>query len=125
MAYSRILRRLREKKTNYNKRSRMLMGRRDFVTVQITNENTHVQVHKPEMAGDRVVASADPHPRGPPPRGRIRLPFAPLRPGASPAPAGAGLASVLPGPRRGITMHVQSPHPERRHRAPRSGSPRR
>ena len=58
MAYSKILRRLREKKTNYNKRGRMLMGRRDFVTVQITNENTQVQVHKPEMAGDRVVASA-------------------------------------------------------------------
>ena len=58
MAYSRILRRLREKKTNYRKRSRMLMGRRDFVTVQITNENTQVQIHKPEMAGDLVVASA-------------------------------------------------------------------
>ena len=58
MAYSRILRRLRENKTNYRKRSRMLMGRRDYVTVQITNENTQVQVHKPEMAGDLVVASA-------------------------------------------------------------------
>ncbi len=58
MAHSRILRRLREQKTNYKKRSGMLMGRRDFVTVQITNENTQVQVHTPEMAGDKTVASA-------------------------------------------------------------------
>jgi large subunit ribosomal protein L18 len=36
----------------------MLMSRRDFVTVQISNENTLVQIHKPELAGDKVVASA-------------------------------------------------------------------
>ena len=58
MAYSKILRRLREKKTNYKKRSGMLMGHRDFITVQITNKNTHVQIHTPEMTGDKVVASA-------------------------------------------------------------------
>lgn len=58
MAYSTILRRLREEKTNYKKRKLMLMGRRDFVTVQISNENTLVQVHKPELSGDKVVASA-------------------------------------------------------------------
>lgn len=58
MAYSRILRRLREEKTNYKKRGTMLMGRRDFITVNITNENTQVQVLKPGMAGDTVVASA-------------------------------------------------------------------
>ena len=34
------------------------MGRRDFVTVQISNENTLVQIHKPEMAGDKVLSSA-------------------------------------------------------------------
>lgn len=34
------------------------MGRRDFVTVQISSENTLVQIHKPEMAGDKVLASA-------------------------------------------------------------------
>ena len=53
-----ILRRLREEKTNYKKRKLMLMGRADFVTVQITNENTLVQVHKPQFTGDKVVASA-------------------------------------------------------------------
>jgi len=34
------------------------MGKRDFVTVQISNENTQVQIHKPEMAGDKIIASA-------------------------------------------------------------------
>ncbi len=36
----------------------MLMGKRDFATVQISNENTLVQIHKPEMAGDKIIASA-------------------------------------------------------------------
>lgn len=58
MAYSTILRRLREEKTNYKKRKLVLMSRRDFVTVQISNENTLVQIHKPELTGDKVVASA-------------------------------------------------------------------
>jgi len=36
----------------------MLMGKRNFVTVQISNENTQVQIHKPELSGDKVIASA-------------------------------------------------------------------
>ena len=36
----------------------MLMGHKDFVTVQISNENTQVQIHKPELAGDKVISSA-------------------------------------------------------------------
>lgn len=58
MAYSKILRRLREEKTNYKKRGTMLMGKRDFITVNITNENTQVQILKPDMKGDKVVSSA-------------------------------------------------------------------
>ena len=58
MAYSKILRRLREEKTNYKKRGTMLMGKRDFITVNITNENTQVQILKPNMTGDMVVSSA-------------------------------------------------------------------
>ena len=58
MAYSKILRRLREEKTNYKKRGTMLMGKRDFITVNISNENTQVQILKPEISGDRVIASA-------------------------------------------------------------------
>lgn len=58
MAYSRILRRLREEKTNYRKRRTMLMGRRDFATVVVSNQNTLVQVLRPDMAGDAVLVSA-------------------------------------------------------------------
>ena len=58
MAYSKILRRLREQKTNYKKRSTMLVGRRDFITVTVSNENTQVQILKPEISGDKVIASA-------------------------------------------------------------------
>jgi len=58
MAYSKILRRLREEKTNYKRRSAMLMGKRNFITVKISNENIQVQIHKPEMTGDKVIASA-------------------------------------------------------------------
>ncbi len=36
----------------------MLAGKHDFITVQISNENTLVQVHKPQIAGDKVLASA-------------------------------------------------------------------
>lgn len=60
MPYSKILRRLREEKTNYRKRYTMLMGtsKHNFITVHISNENTQVQVHKPEYNGDKVVSSA-------------------------------------------------------------------
>jgi large subunit ribosomal protein L18 len=34
------------------------MGKRDFVTVKISNENVLVQIHKPELSGDKVIASA-------------------------------------------------------------------
>ena len=58
MAYSKILRRLREGKTNYKKRGTMLTGKRDFITVNITNQNTQVQILTPGMTGDKVIASA-------------------------------------------------------------------
>ena len=35
-----------------------MIGKRDFITVNITNENTQVQVLKPGMTGDKVIASA-------------------------------------------------------------------
>ncbi len=34
------------------------MGKRDFISVNITNENTLVQLLKPGMTGDKVIASA-------------------------------------------------------------------
>ena len=58
MAYAKILRRIRDEKTNYNQRKRMLIGHRGFITVQISNENTQVQIHQPELKGDKVISSA-------------------------------------------------------------------
>ena len=58
MAHSKILKRIRSEKTNYKKRKIMLMSKRDFISVSITNENTQVQILKPEITGDRVIASA-------------------------------------------------------------------
>ena len=58
MAYSKILRRIRSEKTNYKKRKIMLMSKRDFITINVTNENTQVQILKPEISGDKVIASA-------------------------------------------------------------------
>ena len=58
MAHAKILRRIRDEKTNYNQRKRMLTGHRGFITVQISNENTHVQIHQPELKGDKVISSA-------------------------------------------------------------------
>ena len=58
MGHSKILRRIRSEKTNYKKRKFMLMSKRDFISVSITNENTQVQILKPEITGDRVIASA-------------------------------------------------------------------
>ena len=36
----------------------MLMSKLDFITVNVTNENTQVQILKPEIPGDKVIASA-------------------------------------------------------------------
>jgi len=35
-----------------------LMGKRDFITVNISNQNTQVQILTPGMTGDKVVSSA-------------------------------------------------------------------
>ena len=58
MAYSKILHRIRSEKTNYRKRKTMLMGKHDFISVNITNENSEVQILKPIISGDKVLASA-------------------------------------------------------------------
>ena len=36
----------------------MLMSKRDFITINVSNENTQIQILKPEITGDKVVASA-------------------------------------------------------------------
>jgi len=58
MAYTQILRRIRNEKTNYTKRKNMLIGKKDFITIQISNENIQVQIHKPDITGDKVLASS-------------------------------------------------------------------
>ena len=34
------------------------MSKRDFISINVTNENTQVQILKPGISGDRVIASA-------------------------------------------------------------------
>ena len=36
----------------------MLMSKRDFISINVSNENTQVQILKPEISGDKVIASA-------------------------------------------------------------------
>ena len=36
----------------------MLIGKKDFITIQISNENIQVQIHKPDITGDKVLASS-------------------------------------------------------------------
>ena len=36
----------------------MLMSKRDFIAINVTNENTQVQILKPEITGDKVIVSA-------------------------------------------------------------------
>ncbi len=57
--YIPIFRRRREGKTNYHRRRKLIMGRRPFLTVFVSNRNVTAQVHVPDKAGDRVVAQAN------------------------------------------------------------------
>ena len=34
------------------------MGKSDFISINVTNENIQVQILKPEITGDKVIASA-------------------------------------------------------------------
>ena len=58
MTYVHTLKRIREDKTNYRKRSAILIGRHMFVTVKISDQNVAGQVLKPTPTGDIVIASA-------------------------------------------------------------------
>jgi large subunit ribosomal protein L18 len=57
MVYNSTFRRIREGKTNYRKREKLLMGRKDFVTVNVTNQNVTAQLIRPNLQGDLVMAS--------------------------------------------------------------------
>jgi large subunit ribosomal protein L18 len=58
MTYIHTLKRIRQNKTNYRKRTALLTSRRPFVTVKVSDQNIGVQALKPTLAGDIVVASA-------------------------------------------------------------------
>ena len=57
MVYSSTFRRIRERKTNYRKREKLLVGKKDFVTVNVSDENISAQLIRPELLGDKVMAS--------------------------------------------------------------------
>jgi large subunit ribosomal protein L18 len=57
MAYTAVLRRNRQNRTNYRKRLAVLIGRRSFVSITISNQNVLAQVLKPLAMGDNVVTA--------------------------------------------------------------------
>jgi large subunit ribosomal protein L18 len=58
LTYVHTLKRIRDDKTNYRKRAALLIGRRSFVTVKVSDQNVAAQVLKPTPTGDIVIASA-------------------------------------------------------------------
>jgi len=58
MAYVHTLKRIRQRKTNYRKRSGILIGRRPFIITKISGQNISAQALKPTLNGDIVIASA-------------------------------------------------------------------
>lgn len=57
MNYNAMLRRNRQRKTNYRKREALLISRSSFITVRISNQNVICQVLKPSSLGDIVICS--------------------------------------------------------------------
>jgi large subunit ribosomal protein L18 len=57
MVYTSTFRRIREGKTNYRKREKLLFGKQDFVTVNVSDENVSAQLIRPDLLGDKVMAS--------------------------------------------------------------------
>lgn len=57
MVYTSTFRRIRERKTNYRKREKLLVGKKDFVTVNVSDQNISAQLIRPYLLGDKVMAS--------------------------------------------------------------------
>ena len=57
MVYTSTFRRIRERKTNYRKREKLLIGKKDFVTVNVSDQNVSAQLIRPDLLGDTVMAS--------------------------------------------------------------------
>jgi large subunit ribosomal protein L18 len=58
MSYIHTLKRIRERKTNYHKRSSLLLSKKRFITIKVTNQNILTQVLEPSITGDKVITSA-------------------------------------------------------------------
>lgn len=58
MSYIHTLKRIRERKTNYHKRSSLLLSKKRFITIKVTNQNILTQVLEPTITGDKVITSA-------------------------------------------------------------------
>lgn len=57
MNYIRTLKRIRQRKTNYHKRSAVLLSRSPFITIKISNQNVASQLVKPTLTGDFIITS--------------------------------------------------------------------
>ena len=53
-----VWRRRREGKTNYRRRKRAILSKKPLLYVFISNKNIYAQIIKPEIGGDKVLASA-------------------------------------------------------------------
>lgn len=53
-----VWRRRKEGKTNYRRRKRAILSRKPLLYVYISNKNIYAQIIKPELAGDKILASA-------------------------------------------------------------------
>jgi len=58
MNYVHTLKRIRERKTNYHKRSSLLLSKKKFITIKVTNQNILTQILEPSITGDKVITSA-------------------------------------------------------------------
>jgi large subunit ribosomal protein L18 len=58
MNYINTLKRIREGKTNYHKRSSLLLSKKKFITIKVTNQNILTQIIEPLITGDKVITSA-------------------------------------------------------------------
>ncbi len=58
MSYIKTLKRIRNNKTNYRKRKAVLISRRNFVTIKVSNQNIHCQLIQPAIKGDLVLTHA-------------------------------------------------------------------
>lgn len=58
MRYIHTIKRIRQHKTNYRKRAAILVGRHQFITIKVTNQNIMTRLLIPDIKGDKVLVSA-------------------------------------------------------------------